>query len=65
MDHRNDINKSIRLLLALFCGIVLTENLTGAGNSGVIVFIGIILIGLCLLAFFLPGRNGRDLLKDR
>jgi len=58
MDHCNDINKSLQLLLVLFCAIVLTENITRSVSSAVVVFMGVILIGLSLLAILFPGKKG-------
>ncbi len=57
MDHHNDINKSIQLLLVLFCAIMLTENTTGVVSSIIVVFMGVILIGLSLFAILFPGKK--------
>ncbi len=65
MDHRNDINKSIRLLFVLFCAIVLTEHTTGSVSSPFVVFMGVILISLSLSAVLFPGKKNADILKDR
>jgi len=65
MDHHNDANKSIRLLLVLFCAIVLEENTTGSVSSTVVVFMGVILIGVSLSSVLSTGKKGTDIFKDR
>jgi amino acid permease len=64
MDDRNDINKSIIVLFVLFCAIVLKENATGGVSSTFVLFMGVILISLCLASILFPGKKDTDILKD-
>lgn len=64
MDNRNDMYKSIVTLFALFCAIVLTDNTTGVISLIFVVFMGVILISLCMASIVFPGKQRDDTFED-